>query len=165
MKKIWIVALATMFLLGSAALAIAAESPTPEAKQKEPKQQERGKKREDARPLKQNKQSRDFRLIYSDGVGLKRDGSTVEIRMQNGIITAVTAEAITLKSPGNYVKTYKIDGDTKVVGKGQAQAVGDLKVGEMAKIQAVKVNGQYVAKLIKGVGEPGPKLKELLNKP
>lgn len=155
MKKIWIVALAAMLMLGSAAVAVAAESPTPQAKQ-----QERAKKSAD-RP---QKQERDFRLIHSDGVGIRKDGTTVETRFQKGIITEVNAGSITLKSPGNYVKTYKIDATTKVFEKRQPEAVSDLKVGEMAAVHAVKVGNDYIAKLINCVGEPGPKLKELLDK-
>lgn len=156
MKKIWIVAFAAMFMLGSAAVAVAVESPAPEAKQQE------GAKRRADRPLKQ---ARDFLLFRSDGVGIKRDGTTVETRFQKGIITAVNAGSITLKSPGNYVQTYKIDANTKVFEKRRPQAAGDLKVGEMAGVHAVKAGNEYVAKLINRVGEPGPKLKELLEKP
>jgi hypothetical protein len=159
MKKIFSVAIAALFLVGSAAIAVAQEAtPTPEAKQRE-----RAAKIREGRPG--GKVRRDFVLLHTDGVGMKADGTTVEIRTQKGIITAVSATSITLKSPGNYVQTYKIDADTKVREKRQPSTVGDLKTGEMANIHAVKSGEDYVAKLINCTGEPGPRLKALLEKP
>lgn len=153
MKKFWIVALAAVFMLGSAAVAVALETPAPA---NAPEAAKKGADR--LRKL-------DFRLIRSDGVGIKKDGTTVEVRFQKGLITAVNDTSITLKSPGNYVQTYKIDTTTKVFEKRQPEPVSGLKVGEMANVRAVKAGNEYVAKLINCVGAPGPKLKALLEKP
>jgi len=160
MKKIFSVAFAALFLIGSvAAVAVAQEAtPSPGAKA-----QERGAKIREGRAGA--KVRRDFVLLHTDGVGMKADGTIVEIRTQKGIITAVSATSITLKSPGNYEQTYKIDANTKVREKRQPSTVGDLKTGEMANIHAVKSGADYVAKVINCTGEPGPRLKALLEKP
>lgn len=167
MKKIFSVAFAALFLIGSAAaVAVAQEAtPSPGAKLEEraAKSQERGAKIREGRAGA--KVRRDFVLLHTDGVGMKADGTIVEIRTQKGIITAVSATSITLKSPGNYEQTYKIDANTKVREKRQPSTVGDLKTGEMANIHAVKSGADYVAKLINCTGEPGPRLKALLEKP
>ena len=161
MKKILSVALVALFLVGSAAIAVAQEAtPTPSPGTRV---RERAAKIREGRPG--GRVGRDFVVLHTDGVGMKADGSTVEFRTQKGLITAVSATSITLKSPGNYVQTYKIDGDTKVREKRQPSTVGDLKTGEMANIHAVKSGEDYLAKLINCTGEPGPRLKALLEKP
>lgn len=156
MKKIAIAVLAALVLLGSAAVATAQESPS---KAPEDKQKEDGRER---RERFKAKRQDGFRMIHSDGVAMKADGTTVEARFQKGIITAVSSEEITLESPDDYVETYIIDGDTKVFAKRQKSSSGELKVGEVANVRGVKSGDDYLARFIRSGGEPGPRLKEFL---
>jgi len=103
-------------------------------------------------------------LLHADGVGMKKDGTMVDLRIQKGIIQAVSATSITLKSPGNYVQTYKITPDTKVKEKRQASSPDKLEVGEMAKVTATKDGADFVARQINCVGKAGPRLQQLIDK-
>jgi hypothetical protein len=154
MKKIWIVALGAVLLLGFATAAFAQQaSPTPQVKATNGQ----------VRKLQGDKLRKELVPLHLDGVALNRaDGTLVDVRFQKGIITAVSADSITLKSPGNYVQTYKIDANTKVREKGQPSTVAELKVGEMANVRAVKSGDSYIARIIGCVGEPGPRLKALI---
>lgn len=123
----------------SAATPVAATSPAPS---------------QGARPHK------GFVLLHADGVAMKRDGSTVDARVQKGIIRNVDSTSITLRSPDGYEQTYVIDGSTKVREKRRPADVSELKQGEMARVVALKgSDGTYTARVINCVGEPGPRLR------
>jgi hypothetical protein len=130
-----------------------AGSPNPTAAAKDPAAA-RAKRLQGAR-------QRGFFFLHGDGVAMKPDRTTVAVRSQKGIIQAVDANSMTLKSPDGYTQTYVLNADTKVREKGQPSKIEDLKAGEMAKVIAIKEGDKYVAKLINCVGEPGPRLKAL----
>jgi hypothetical protein len=157
MKKVLSVVLVGVFLIATAAVAVAQEagpSPSPDANR-----QERARNLREGRP---GKAGRGFLVLHTDGVAMRRDGTTFEFRSQKGIIKEVSATSITIESPDKFVQTYKIDGDTVVREKRQPSSAQDLKAGEMAQVRAEKVGNEYLAKLINCVGEPGPRLKGLL---
>ncbi len=157
MKKALSVVLVGVFLIGTAAVAVAQEaspSPSPDGKR-----EERARKLREGRP---GKRDRGFLVLHTDGVAMRRDRTTFEFRSQKGIIKEVSAASITIESPDKFVGTYKIDASTTVREKGEPSSASDLKAGEMAQVRAEKVGNEYVAKVINCVGEPGPRLKELL---
>ncbi|MGQ0678766.1 MAG: hypothetical protein ACT4OM_03750 [Actinomycetota bacterium] len=157
MKKTWIVALSALLVLGTAAVAGAQEATPPaEDKQSEGK----GRLRERFSKVREHRGI----LLHKDATSIKQDGTLVETRVQRGIITAVNGQSITLKSPGDYVQTYRIDGETKILEKRRPSSVAGLAVGEMAVVRAVKSGSGYLAKVINCTGEPGPRLKELLER-
>jgi len=178
MKRIIAFGLAAVFLLGATMVAIA-ESPTPAAKSK-PAGQDGPRlgqalknlppdliaalpdeiKQRIAQRRERGGGAKDFNLLHADGVGMKRDGTKVDVRIQKGLIQAVSSKSITLKSPDGYTQTYAIDEETKVLEKRKPASAADLKTGEMAKVTAVKKGDGYVAKLINCTGEPGPRLKK-----
>jgi thioredoxin reductase len=152
MRKIVGIALAGVLVVALGAAAVAQESPSP----KPGTERREGAKRPQAKL--------GFRVIHSDAVGMKADGSTVDVRTQKGIIDEVDADSITLTSPDGYKQTYAINNETVVREKREASTVGDLKAGEMARVVAVKAGDGYTAKLINCTGEPGPRLKALQEK-
>jgi hypothetical protein len=160
MKKVLSVVLVGVFLVGTAAVAVAQEA-SPSPSPTDANRQERVRRLREGRA---EKPARGFLVLHSDGVGMRRDGTTVEFRTQKGIIKEVSATSITIESPDKYVQTYKIDGDTVVREKRQPSSAEDLKAGEMAQVRAEKVGNDYLAKLINCTGEPGPRLKELLER-
>jgi len=160
MKKALSFAMAIGFLLIAAMVALAADTP--------PVPAAAGAAQASAKAgLREGKKDRpDFSLLHADGVGMKRDGTMVDLRIQKGVIQAVSDTSITLKSPGNYVQTYKVNADTKVREKKEASSVDKLKVGEMAKVTATKDKdgAEFVARTINCVGEAGPRLQQLIDK-
>jgi hypothetical protein len=159
MKRVLSVVLVGVFLIGAAAVAAAQEaspSPSPDANRQEQK-----RKLREGRP---GKAGRGFLVLHTDGVAMRRDGTTFDFRSQKGIIKEVSATSITIESPDKFVQTYKIDGNTVVREKREPSSAEDLEAGEMAQIRAEKVGTDYVAKLINCTGEPGPRLKELLER-
>jgi hypothetical protein len=149
MRKIVGIALTGILVVVLAAAAVAQESPSPAPEQN----REDGRKR----PLA----GLGFRVLHGDGVGMKADGSTVEVRTQKGIIDEVDGDSITLTSLDGYRQTFAIDDETVVREKRKPSSASDLKAGEMARVVAVKSGDGYTARLINCVGEPGPRLKEL----
>lgn len=152
MKRVRIVALVAVLVAGLGTAALAQDS------------SEGGEKKLERAGRGEAKTMGRFLLLHNDGVGLKRDGTTVEVRTQKGIIEAVDADFISLKSPDGYRQTYAINGETRVREKKQPSSPADLKAGEMARVVALKEGNGYTAKLINCTGEPGPRLKELLSK-
>jgi hypothetical protein len=154
MKKRWGFVLVAIFVIAAAAVAVAQE-PVPSATASDPNRAARRAER---------RAPRDFFPLHSDGVAMKRDGSTVQFRSQKGIIQAADGDSITLKSADGYEQTYVISDQTKVREKGKPSTAADLKSGEVAKVLSVKESSGYTARLINSVGEPGPRLKELVEK-
>jgi hypothetical protein len=136
MRRILGVLVAGAVVLG-ATVAVAQESP--EGKTKE--------------PAARAKRALGFRIVHGDSVALGKDGETVEVRHQRGVIESVSDSSITIESPDGYKQTYRIDGDTIVRERRQQSTVGDLKAGERAGVVAVKSGDGYTAKLIKSPGE------------
>lgn len=142
MRKLLGIVLAGALVVGLATVAVAQEKAEGDAEA--PKRTGELKKR--ARHL-------GFRVLHSDGVAMKKDGSTVDVRRQGGTIEAVTADSITLKSPDGYTQTYAVNDETVVRDKRQPSEVGELEVGENVRVAAVKAGDGYTAKLIHGVPE------------
>lgn len=139
MRRILGVLLAGFVILG-ATVAVAQESPSPKEKTKE--------------PAARAKRALGFRILHGDSVAMGKDGQTVDVRHQRGVIESVGNTAITLESPDGYKQTYKIDGDTIVRERRQQATARDLKAGEKAGVVAVKSGDGYTAKLIRSAGEP-----------
>ena len=158
-KRIFSVALVGLVLAGTAAVALAQESspsPSPE-----------GNRQEKLRKLREGRGAKlrpGAMVLHSDGVAVRRDGTTFEFRTQKGIIREVSATSITIESPDDYVQTYRIDGDTVIRDKRERGSAEDLKAGDVASIRAEKSGSDYLAKHVHSGGEPGPRLKELLDK-
>lgn len=113
------------------------------------------------RPLRhrRGRPHRDHMLLHADGVAMNRDGETFEVRVQKGIIRAVSETSITLESPDGFTATYVIDEDTTIVERREEVEPSSLEEGEMAKVFAVADGERYVAKRIVCTGEPGPRLR------
>ena len=135
-RRILGVLLAGFVILG-ATVAVAQESPSHKTKE----------------PAARAKRALGFRIIHGDSVALGKDGKTVDVRHQRGVIESVGNTEITIESPDGYKQTYKIDGDTIVRERRQQSTVGDLKAGEKAGVVAVKSGDGYTAELIKSPGE------------
>lgn len=75
-------------------------------------------------------------LLHGEHVVETPDGDYVEIAVQNGQITAVSATSITVRSEDGYSRTYTINADTKIrVDRAGADA-GALAVDRPARLVA-----------------------------
>lgn len=148
-----LVGVALLLVLGGAAVAVAQVAPSPE-----PGVRDRIRREGPGKPWR----GLGFHVLHSDGVAVRRDGTQVEFRTQTGIIRAVDAGEITIESPGNYVQTYKIDGDTRVRAMRRQGSFEDLETGDAASVYAVKSGNDYLAKVIGSRGEPSDRLRELM---
>lgn len=164
MKKLIATAAAVVLLVGVAVTAFAHEVRLPISSPGDgtlapPRVDRPGKHGFAERTRKRQRARSEYRLLHSDGVAMKRDGSTVQVRAQTGIIQQVDSDSITLKSPDGYIATYKIDESTKIFQKGEEASAGDLEAGEGAKVFAVKEASAYTAKRINSAGKPGPRVE------
>lgn len=151
MKKNLGVLLAGLLLAGGTAVALAQQAPSPGSSQPPMPM-----------PTKPTP-ARDFIVLHTEGVAMKRDGTKVDVRMQKGIIDSAGATSITLTSPDGYKQTFAMDSQTVVKKKRQSATAGDLKAGDMARVVALKSGSGYTAKLVNSAGQPGPRLKKMLD--
>lgn len=170
MRRTVTIGLSIAFALGAALVAAAQESPDPtgspsagEQELRDLEQRFRERCRQDreacARLRRDRRAHKGFRFLHADGVGMNREGETVDVRMQKGIIEQVDGDSITLKSADGFTSTYAIDDQTFVRERKREAAVSDLEEGEMARVVAVKEDGGWVARRINCVGEPGPRFE------
>lgn len=139
MRRILGAVLVGVLVLSVATVALAQESPD----QKEAKELRKSEK-----AMKEL----GFRILHGDSVGMTKDGKTVEVRHQRGVIEKVSNTSITLKSPDGYEQTYSIDGDTVVRVQRKTSAVDELKEGERAGVVATKSGDGYTVKMIRDLG-------------
>lgn len=115
------------------------------------------------RPGKGNRQAHLPRLgknVHAQAVVRDKDGKFITVYTQRGTVTAVSATSITLKSADGFTSTYVVNAETKVakVGgegrkHGEAAKIGDIKVGDLAGVVAVKSAESKTARGIL-VGDP-----------
>lgn len=144
MRKVLGILLTGALVVGLATVAVAQEKPegdTADARKRSGEINKRGR-----HPR--------FRVLHSDGVAMKKDGTTVDVRRQGGTIETVTADSITLKSRDGYTQTYAVNDETVVKDKRQPSEIGELEAGDNVRVAAVKVGDGYTAKLIHGMPEP-----------
>ncbi len=76
--------------------------------------------------------------VHAEAVVQDKDGKFLTVYTQRGEVTAVSATSITLKSADGFTSTYAINAETKIGKDREAAKIGDVKVGDMAGVIAVK---------------------------
>jgi hypothetical protein len=76
----------------------------------------------------------------------RRGDMTFEV--QRGEITAINATAITVRSKDGYTHSYPVTAKTKVRERRSPIAIGDLKVGEQARVVGLRTKNGDVARRI-----------------
>ena len=74
------------------------------------------------------------RIVRGEATVLKRDGSTAVVRFERGLVTAVSASAISVKGADGVSATIAIGSDTIVRGGGRRLQLGDVKVGSRVAV-------------------------------
>lgn len=72
--------------------------------------------------------------IHGEFVVPKREGGYRTVAIQRGEATEVSESTITVKSEDGYIRTYAVNGDTRVNGDGR---IGDMKQGARVRIMAI----------------------------
>jgi len=76
--------------------------------------------------------------LHGEFVVKDADGKFVTRLTQQGEVTAVDSDSITIKSEDGYTKEYKVNGDTKIRRNHEAGKIADVKVGDNAAVVATK---------------------------
>jgi hypothetical protein len=93
------------------------------------------------------------RPVHAEAVVKDKDGKFVTVYTQRGEVTAVSATSITLKSADGFTSTYAVSAETRIGKHRKAAKIGDVKVGDVARVIAVKSADSKDAKGIR-VGKP-----------
>ena len=93
------------------------------------------------------------RVLHGEFVVTGKDGKLLTVEAQRGVVTAVSANSITLKSDDGFTATYVVTADTKVRNHGR-KTVSDLKVGDRVGVLAEKSGDKKTATLIRAGGGP-----------
>jgi len=105
--------------------------------------------------------SKDHAGRHHDGLGGVEHGElTVRtetgdkvLDVQRGVVTAVDATSLTVKSVDGFSATYTLDATTKVHKDEKAAAVSDVAVNDQVKVRATKTSTSVTAERI---GDAGP---------
>jgi hypothetical protein len=74
------------------------------------------------------------RVLHGDLVVENEDGDAVDVAVQRGEVTAVTADSLTVKSSDGFTKTWTLTSDTKVhEGRDDAE-ISDIEVGDTVRV-------------------------------
>lgn len=161
-----------------AAIAWAADPPSPFPPQSAPGQENRQDKKD--KPARPDKAERP-QLLHSESVVKKADGTFHTVLEQRGTVESVSETAITVRSEDGHAQTYSIASETKVTklpapaadrGAGADSGAGadggkrlrpsdgtivDITAGEVVRISGVKNGDQATAdRIVEGAGDvPG----------
>jgi Domain of unknown function (DUF5666) len=87
-------------------------------------------------------------VLHGEFVVTGKHGKPVTLAVQRGVVTAVSAESITLKSDDGFTATYAVTADTKIRNHG-GKKVSDLKLGDRVGVLAEKSDENTTARLIR----------------
>jgi hypothetical protein len=74
------------------------------------------------------------RVMHGELVVENSDGDPVTVAVQNGEVTAVDADSVSVKSTDGFTKTWKITADTKVHEGRDDATVSDISVGDTVHV-------------------------------
>jgi hypothetical protein len=74
------------------------------------------------------------RVMHGEVVVENKDGDAVTVAIQNGEVTAVDADSVTVKSADGFTKTWKLTADTKVREGREDAAIADISVGDTVHV-------------------------------
>ncbi|MBI1759470.1 MAG: hypothetical protein HYR62_09645 [Actinobacteria bacterium] len=88
------------------------------------------------------------RIEHGEFVVKGKDGKPVDLVVQRGEVTAVSATSITLRSADGFTASYPIASTTKVWVNHSRQTIEQVKVGDKAGVLAKKDNGTLVTAMV-----------------
>lgn len=74
------------------------------------------------------------RVMHGEVVVENKDGDAVTVAIQNGEVTAVDSDSVTVKSSDGFTKTWKLTSDTKVREGRDEAAIADIAVGDTVHV-------------------------------
>ncbi|NUT35260.1 MAG: hypothetical protein HOV79_19575 [Hamadaea sp.] len=86
--------------------------------------------------------------LHGEAVVQKKDGTTVTIAVQRGVITALTETSVTVKSADGYTLTWTLGDGLRVVEKRRSVQPSAVKVGQEVGIAGAKEGDASIARFI-----------------
>ncbi|MCP2326173.1 hypothetical protein HDA40_004680 [Hamadaea flava] len=129
---------------GFAAAAIAPSSivaPSPSGKGDKGRLADSGKRRAVRVMLAKN-------TLHGEAVVQKKDGTTITVLVQKGVITELTADHVTVKSADGYTLTWALGDQLRVVEKRKSVQPSEVKVGQQIGVAGAKQQDDVVARFI-----------------
>ncbi len=98
------------------------------------------------------------RMLHGEIVLQGRDDAPVTMAFQNGLVTAVDATSVTVKSSDGYERTWALDGTTRYIkpGKGmpgmhrmgEKAGLADVTVGATVRLGGAVTDGEATARVV-----------------
>lgn len=101
------------------------------------------------------------RMLHGEIVLLGRDDAPVTMAFQNGLVTAVGATSVTVKSSDGYERTWVLDGTTRYVKSGEGMPgmpgmhrmggeadLADVTVGATVRLAGAVTDGEATARVV-----------------
>jgi len=86
--------------------------------------------------------------LHGEAVVQKKDGTTITVLVQKGVITELTADHVTVKSSDGYTLTWSLGDQLRVVEKRKAVQPSEVKVGQQVGVAGARQGDDTVARFI-----------------
>ena len=94
-------------------------------------------------------------VLHADATVKDKDGKVVNLRLQTGTITNVSATSLTVKSSDDFVGEWTLTTDTEVRRDMKGSTVGDLAVGDTVVVHGEVTSGTATAKVVRAFTAAG----------
>lgn len=95
------------------------------------------------------------RVLHGEATVRTPDGNQV-VSVQNGSLTAVGTDTITVKSSDGFTRDYTVDKNTRISLNGADGALSKLKTGDDVHVVAVQSGSAYAARMVLDGFPPQP---------
>lgn len=85
-------------------------------------------------------------MLHSEGVIEDKEGEYQSVVTQQGKVTNVGKESVTVESEDGYSASYTVNGDTKVHKDREEKAITDVATGDTVRVMAQKDGDNLIAK-------------------
>jgi hypothetical protein len=86
--------------------------------------------------------------LHGEAVVQKKDGTTVTVLVQKGVITELTGDHVTVKSADGYTQTWSLGDNLRVVEKRRSVQPSEVKVGQQIGVAGARDGNDAVAHFI-----------------
>lgn len=86
--------------------------------------------------------------LHGEAVVQKKDGTTITVLVQKGVITELTADHVTVKSSDGYTLTWSLGDQLRVVEKRKAVQPSEVKVGQTIGVAGARQGDDAIARFI-----------------
>ena len=99
------------------------------------------------------------RFLHGEVVLKDKDGKPITVALQRGVVTAVDASSVTVKSEDGYSRTWALTTDTTYRSGRDKASKADVKVGATVRLAGPVTSGNATARIvgIPPVGDPAGK--------